>query len=305
MNNKGLFTCWGEPTDAYYMYRSNYVSPAAEPMVYISSHSWPDRLTSPGKADISVYSNCDEVELYDGPYFLGRMARGKKGEHTTFRNARISEGTLTAKGYYGGKCMAEDHFTFPALSAIPVEDETTEIVRASEGDLYRVNCGGKDYRDSNGFLWSADQKYSRGNWGWRSWGMAYTNVEDEIGSFGRSCDRIRNTREQGLLQTFRYGKGRLAYEFPADDGEYRMELYFSEPWYGCAGENAEGWRLFDVAVNGETVLSRMDIWSEAGGADRAVRKQLTISAVNGKIVLDFPMTYSNQAVIQAVRIYKL
>lgn len=305
VNNKGLFTCWGEPTDAYYMYRSNYVSPAAEPMVYISSHSWPDRLTSPGKADISVYSNCDEVELYDGPYFLGRMARGKKGEHTTFRNARISEGTLTAKGYYGGKCMAEDHFTFPALSAIPVEDETTEIVRASEGDLYRVNCGGKDYRDSNGFLWSADQKYSRGNWGWRSWGMAYTNVEDEIGSFGRSCDRIRNTREQGLLQTFRYGKGRLAYEFPADDGEYRMELYFSEPWYGCAGENAEGWRLFDVDVNGETVLSRMDIWSEAGGADRAVRKQLTISAVNGKIVLDFPMTYSNQAVIQAVRIYKL
>ena len=84
-----------------------------------------------------------------------------------------------------------------------------------------------------------------------------------------------------------------------------MELYFSEPWYGCAGENAEGWRLFDVDVNGETVLSRMDIWSEAGGADRAVRKQLTISAVNGKIVLDFPMTYSNQAVIQAVRIYKL
>jgi hypothetical protein len=66
VNYKGLLTPWEEPTDAFYMYRSNYVSKEKEPMVYIVSHTWPNRWMKPGiKDSIYVYSNCDEVELFN------------------------------------------------------------------------------------------------------------------------------------------------------------------------------------------------------------------------------------------------
>jgi len=66
VNYKGLFSIWGEPLDAYYMYRANYVSGKTNPMVYIVSHTWPSRWDAPGiKNGIDVYSNCDEVELFN------------------------------------------------------------------------------------------------------------------------------------------------------------------------------------------------------------------------------------------------
>lgn len=49
VNYKGLFTPWDEPTDAYYMFRANYVNAQKSPMVYIVSHTWPNRWESPGE----------------------------------------------------------------------------------------------------------------------------------------------------------------------------------------------------------------------------------------------------------------
>ncbi len=66
VNYKGLLTPWEEPLDVFYMFRSNYAPKEKEPMVYIVSHTWPDRWIKPGiKDSIIVYSNCDEVELFN------------------------------------------------------------------------------------------------------------------------------------------------------------------------------------------------------------------------------------------------
>lgn len=306
VNSKGIFTSWGEPTDVYYMYRANYTLPEKDPMVYLVSHSWPDRFTAPGRGDITVYSNCDYVELYNdyGEKPVGREEKGGKGEHFTFKQVMVSNGVLTAKGYYQGKCVAVDRIFFPALP-LPVKRKREEVlsIEASEKDLYRVNCGGDNYLDEKGFWWSKDRKYQEGSFGWRSWGMDFDNVEDEIGSFGESFDEVENIEEQGLFQNFRYGREKLSYHFPADDGKYAVELYFAEPWYGAAGEKAEGWRVFDVSVNGETI-NRLDIFKEAGGANIAVKKSLEVQSVNGMIDLTFPKVYSNQAVIYAIRIIR-
>ncbi len=134
--------------------------------------------------------------------------------------------------------------------------------------------------------------------------MDFADVEDEIGSFAEIYDMPENTEEAGLFQKFRYGRDRLSYTFPVENGEYVVELYFMEPWYGTAGENAKGWRLFDVSVNGETRLEKLDIWQEAGGAGKALKKRMTVTADKGKIQIAFPEIYSNQAVIQAIRIAK-
>ena len=92
VNYKGLFTSWGEPTDAFYMYRSNYVSKEKEPMVYIVSHTWPSRWTKPGiKNNIVVYSNCDSVELFNdvNTESLGKRTRNGIGTHFQWDGVNI------------------------------------------------------------------------------------------------------------------------------------------------------------------------------------------------------------------------
>lgn len=329
VNNKGLFTCWGEPLDAYYMYRSNYISPEKEPFVYIASHSWPDHFLKPGKGNITVYSNCEEVELYNdwGTIPLDRKRRKGKVWHAIFSGVMVLSGVLTAKGYVQSRCVARDYVEFPALpSAADYELYQTNvrgqvgnfIVRSSEQDLWRINCGGETYRDCRGFLWSADpemtgnprslqdrepqENYTEKNWYCHSWAMDYENVADDAGSLGRIYDRMENTEENPLFQTFRYGREELWYQFHTEPGNYLVELCFAEPWYGSAGENASGWRLFDVAVNGEICAERLDIWKETGGARRALRKEIRIQTLNGGIRIGFPRVYRNQALISTIRI---
>lgn len=311
VNNKGLFTSWGEPLDAYYMYRSNYISPEKEPFVYIVSHSWPDRFVKPGKGDIMVYSNCEEVELYNdhGTISMGKRTRSGKGWHAVFSGALIRFDMLTAKGYVNGKCVAVDRVEFPALPPAGdfFERNADFFIRSSEKDLYRVNCGGEQYKDIRGFIWSADQGKAgnRENWKCHSWGMDFENVGDTAGSLGRIYDRLENTEEGVLFQTFRYGREELWYQFPVEPGGYLVELCFIEPWYGMAGEDASGWRLFDVAVNGEVCIKKLDIWKEAGGAIRALRKEIKAIVENGEIRIGFPRVYSNQALICTIRIASL
>jgi hypothetical protein len=95
VNYKGLLTPWGEPLDAFYMYRANYADKQKEPMVYIVSHTWPDRWTTPGiKNGIVVYSNCDEVELFNdaGKHSLG--TRKRKGSAIIFNGIRLTSNTM-------------------------------------------------------------------------------------------------------------------------------------------------------------------------------------------------------------------
>jgi hypothetical protein len=108
--------------------------------------------------------------------------------------------------------------------------------------------------------------------------------------------------EWKLFQTFRYGRDKLAFEFPVPDGEYTIELYFSEPWYGTGGSlDCTGWRLFDVAVNDQVVIHDLDIWKEAGH-DHALRKVITREVKGGKLSISFPRVASGQAVIAAIAI---
>ncbi len=98
VNYKGLFTIWGEPLDAFYMYRANYISNKTNPMVYIVSHTWPSRWEKPGiKNGIDIYSNCDEVELFNdvNKSSLGKLKNPGIGQHFQFNNVNIDNFTIT------------------------------------------------------------------------------------------------------------------------------------------------------------------------------------------------------------------
>lgn len=310
-NNKGLLTLWGEPVDAFYMYRSNQASKQTQPMVYIVSHTWPDRWQRPGKeSGIIVYSNCDEVELFNDVrnISLGKKKHEEGATHFQWDDVPIQYNVLYAEGFVNGKVVATDAIVLNNLPKAPHWDELVakklNITKPEPGQhyLYRVNCGGPEYIDSNGSRWSADHDFTPDDsWGSTSWAAEFSNLDPEFGSKRKTYDPIQGTRDAPLFQSFRYGREKLRYVFSVPPGEYRIELYFVEPWYGRGSIDAAGWRLFDVAVNGKTVISNLDIWKEAG-FDTALKKVVTGTAVDGKLEISFPRIASYQAVISAIAI---
>ncbi len=105
MNQKGLVDREGNPKDAYFVFKSYWSN---DPFAYIESHTWTERQGPKNKQrTISVYSNCDEVELFHGNTSLGK----KKRDITKFPAAGLTwdlmfdtgKNVLKAVGYHQGQ----------------------------------------------------------------------------------------------------------------------------------------------------------------------------------------------------------
>lgn len=304
VNYKGLLTPWEEPTDAYYMFRSNYVSADKDPMVYIASHTWPNRWMQPGmKNGIAVYSNCEEVELFNdvNAASLGRRKRAGTGSHFHWDSVDIKYNVLYAVGYQQGKAVARDTLVLFHLPRAPHYNrliQQTNLLKPAAGYryLYRVNCGGPAYTDSHGNTWAGDKGFAD------SWTGAFPEMPAQFASQRRTYSPVKGTADWKLFQHFRYGKDKLQYTFQLANGNYRVELYFVEPWIGIGGSfYPEGKRLFDVAINGKKVLQGLDIRKTAG-TNTALKKTVAVSVKNGKMVIDFPESRSGEAIISAIAI---
>jgi Beta-galactosidase/beta-glucuronidase len=308
VNYKGLLTPWEEPLDVFYMYRSNYAPKETSPMVYIVSHTWPNRWTTPGiKDSIIVYSNCDEVELFNDLEHasLGKRTRNGIGTHFQWDGVNIQYNVLYAVGYVNGKKVASDTIVLNYLPEAPHLGNLKLAEQPSENYnyLYRVNCGGSDYTDKNGNKWMADrEKTTPDTWGSLSWTNQFDGLPPYFASQRQTYDPVKGSNDWPLIQSFRYGREQLKYEFPVPDGEYIVELYFVEPWWGTGGGmDCSGWRVFDVAINNKTVIKDLDIWREAGH-DRLLKKTLTARVRGGTLTISFPQVKAGQALISAIAI---
>lgn len=308
-NYKGLTTPWEEPLDVYYMYRANYVNPNDDPMVYLVSHTWPGRFaTGRRHADVEVYSNCDSVLLYNDAgeaEFLGRQVKGEIGTHFVWNDCDIRYNVLRAVGYHKGKPVATDLIVLDGLESAPGFDllyaDATPMLKGDSryNYLYRVNCGGDSYTDEYGQQWMQDNTAVS-----RSWAENFDGLNPYLASQRVTHDPISGTRDWALFQSFRFGRHQLEYRFPVPDGRYRVELYFVEPWHGTGGSeqtDCEGLRIFDVAVNGHTLIDDLDIWAEARH-DGALKKVVYADVAGGMLTIGFPEVKAGQAVISAIAI---
>ena len=188
-------------------------------------------------------------------------------------------------------------FTPPILTAA---DCNRDLVKGAEGYhyLYRINCGGDAFVDEFGQQWIADDTLYSHSWG-QDFGMhPYQASQRHI------TEKIHGTKSYELFQFFRFGRHRLWYDLPVPDGEYRVELYFAEPWHGKGGgekDDYEGMRIFDVAINGETVIDDLDPWAEAGYCG-ALKRVVTAKAKAGRIRISFPEVKAGQALICGIAV---
>lgn len=110
VNQKGLVDREGKPKDAYYVFKSYW---SDEPFTYIESHTWTERRGPEDKArNISVFSNCEEVELIINGSPLGKKKRvvGDFPANGLNWDVLFEEGKnrLKAVGYKDGKMITED-----------------------------------------------------------------------------------------------------------------------------------------------------------------------------------------------------
>ena len=192
--------------------------------------------------------------------------------------------------YVGGKTT--DHKT--------AADRNRDLVKGAEGYhyLYRINCGGDAFVDEFGQQWIADDTLYSHSWG-QDFGMhPYQASQRHI------TENIHGTMSDELFQFFRFGRHRLWYDLPVPDGEYRVELYFVEPWHGRNGgekDDYEGLRIFDVDINGETVIDDLDPWAEAGYCG-ALKRVITAKSKAGHIRISFPEVKAGQALICGIAV---
>ena len=152
----------------------------------------------------------------------------------------------------------------PKISAI-------EITQQTGFAPIRVNAGGSAYTDAaTGNFWSADTGFLGGS--------SY--------STGSS---IANTSTPVLYQTERWSTGTLRYQFAVPNGTYALNLKFAEIFF----TGATGQRVFNIVVNGQTLLPGFDPQAAAGGANRAIDKPFTVTVTSGQIDIQLVSVVSN------------
>jgi len=141
----------------------------------------------------------------------------------------------------------------------------------------RVHAGGASYTDSQGNLWTADTGFVGGN-------------------TASTTHAISNTTDPKLYQSERYGG--FSYVFTVPNGNYNVVLKFAEIYWSSAGQ-----RIFNVAINGTTVLSNFDIVAQAGAAFTALDKTFPVTVTNGSIAIKFTNGSADLPKVSAIYIH--
>jgi hypothetical protein len=127
-----------------------------------------------------------------------------------------------------------------------------------------INCGGVDFTASDGTKWTGDHSFVGGDLLYSSAGIAGVDP-----------------RDLGLYRSARAGLyGDFSYVIPMANGTYPVTLYFAEIQYSGKGE-----RVFNVALNGTTVLSNFDILTQVP-SNTPLMKQFTADVTNGVLKID-------------------
>ena len=148
---------------------------------------------------------------------------------------------------------------------------TDNDVNTVPGSIF-INAGGVAYTDNLGQVWSADQFVTGG--------FTYATTA-----------AIANTISDPLFQDERTGTN-FSYAIPVANGIYEVNLGFAEIYWNVA--NA---RMFSVTGEGQSLLSNYDVWTDAGGQNKAIIKKFNVNVTDGILNLNFTASKDDAQVV--------
>jgi alkaline phosphatase D len=227
------------------------------PSVSIASPSSGATFTSP--ADVTV-----DVDASDSDGSITRVElRVNGGDPMTDDSAPYSfDLTGLETGNYSLEARVYDNGGKTRNSTIDI------TVIPDQGNVaFAVNIGGSGFTSGEGLVYSADQNFSGGT----------TNSTGSV---------IAGTGDDALYQSERYGKS-FSYIIPLANGDYQVILKFAEVHFGTAGS-----RVFNVSLEGNQVISNLDIFSKIG-KDAAYDETHEVTVSDGQLNIDLSAVTNN------------
>lgn len=253
MNQKGLVTWDRQPKDSYFMYKANW---NPEPMVYIASRDWKTRAgLKNATSTIEVYSNLPEVTLSINGKSYGPKKPDDIQKCVWTVQLTDGENKVTASG----KNQVVDNFTIN-YRVYPEDLKANPNFRE-----LAINVGADvQYIDASDQIWIEDRTYKTGSFGSVGGNNAMMNIKTVK----------KNTTDNPMF--YSYLDDIKGYRFDVQDGTYELELCFIEP-----EKIGDGERVFNVSVNGDELLTAIDLTDDYG-LGVAMRKKFMINVANGK-----------------------
>jgi hypothetical protein len=186
-------------------------------------------------------------------------------------------GTISAGGLFTAGTTAGGPFTVSAGSGGVTGTGSVSVSSAST-TVYRIDSGGSAVSP-----FTADQFFSGGT---------ARTVTHSISTTG-----LTNAAPQGVYQSERYGN--VTYTIPSlvASASYTVRLHFAELYWTASGK-----RLFNVAINGTTVLSNFDVFATTGAEYKATLREFTTTAnPSGQIVIKLT-TVKDNATVEGIEI---
>lgn len=124
-------------------------------------------------------------------------------------------------------------------------------------------------------------------------------------SAGVDLSHAQNPAPQAVYQTQRYGPCTYTLLGLTPGAAYTVRLHFAETYYGLSnpGGGGAGKRQFNVAINGQQVLTNFDIYAVAGHENTAVVKQFPTTAdSSGSITVAFNLGVVDQPEIAGIEV---
>ncbi len=158
----------------------------------------------------------------------------------------------------------------------PTEVSLTGVGLGPAGSEVLVNAGGPQYVDTLFQVWSS-----------------------EFGATGGELQTdatvVTGTTDPTLYQTFRKGPS-FSYDFDVPNANYDLTLHLAETRFSQVGD-----RVFDVSVEGATLVDDLDLFATVG-ADAAHVLVLPVTVADGHLDIDFLGETSSDAIIHAMEI---
>ena len=296
INNKGVLTAERKKKDVYYYFQAAWRKDI--PVVHIATRDWADRILVEKQQQVKVYTNANEVCLWQNGKSLGTK---QVNNHFALFDIEWKEGVnrLEAKGIFD-KNLSDASTnqtidqTVVAYHAVPTD--ATQLVDVA------VNVGSSCnfQSDKTGVTWVADRAYTTGSWGYMGGKPSSTQAE------------IASTDDGPLYQSMR--DGIEGYRFDVPKGRYELELLFTDvhqkqaqsiyllgkdqPQAGAAHLGG-----FDIEVNGKLLESNFLPGDEIGYFT-AVRRSYLIETEKDGLEVHF-LSKNGKAFLSGIRLRKL
>jgi fibronectin type 3 domain-containing protein len=235
-------------------------------------------VTPPANCTISSYSVYSSTTSGFTPSSSNKIASVTT---TSYTNTGLPAGTTY---YYAVEAVDGDGFSAPSTQA----SATTQTGGSSSGsEIVAIAAGGPAESNASGGddSFVADEDFSGGG------------INAVVSTTINLAQPGANAAPMAVYQHARSGISTYTIPGLTAGAQYSVLLHFAETYFTAAGD-----RVFNVAINGTSVLSNFDIFATVG-ANAALLETFTATAnSSGDIVIAFTDGTANQPVVSGIEI---